>query len=372
MKNILIILSILLTIPSFGQVSFSNGNTSLEITGGIISVYNYRFYDSTETDHKKNNFALKTMRLGFDVRRRNIEYSLEMDMANILTQTTDPSNPALLDASITYKGLPVEIIAGYQKLPYSHESQVTAFNTPYLQRPEMLRGSVFSRRDVGVTLHKDFWQQKINVYGGVYSGQGELSLNSDNDKSGNPEYASRVDFSYPAKMKYREVDEVHVPFPIIQVGFNGRYMKKALNSGADYSLFTINGEKFTYGMDVTAEYKGISFQWETHQLQINPVDRTPLQGKPTNHYFAGGNMAQLSYHSLKLSSVFSLRYDDFNPNDIVIGDTHKTLCVGYNYLVGGSYRHCIKIQYFQRLADAESISVKGDNQLRIGWQYRFK
>jgi len=86
----------------------------------------------------------------------------------------DGENPGLMDAYVKYKGLKfIDIQVGYGKTPYSRNSLVPFFLSPYWQRAQITRGDIFSRRDIGVTLSQSFWKQRINVYGGIYNGIGE-------------------------------------------------------------------------------------------------------------------------------------------------------------------------------------------------------
>ncbi|RYZ30006.1 MAG: hypothetical protein EOP49_40155, partial [Sphingobacteriales bacterium] len=182
---------------SQAQLTLTNGNHTLEISGGISSYYNSRPLKDGEDDRKKDRFKLRDAQIQLEGRIGNTwEYELQMDFADQAANANgadfDPENPGLMDAYVIYKGLGfVNIQAGYGKIYYSRSSMTPFVYSPFWQRAELTRGSIFSQRDVGVTVMKDFWNQRINAYAGIYSGLGELSLNGDNDASGQPEYAAR-------------------------------------------------------------------------------------------------------------------------------------------------------------------------------------
>lgn len=394
MRELKYILTSFLTIvftcsESFSQLTISNGNNVLEISGSVSSFYNYRVLKPGEFDRKKDRFKLRDAQIQLEGRIGNdIEYELQADLADMASGTSgvDPANPGLMDAHFMYKGLKfVNITAGYGKLHYSRSSMTSFIYSPYWQRSEFTRGELFSRRDIGVTLSKSYSKQRINVYAGAYTGLGELSIQGNNDPSGQPEYVGRVDFAYPSRYRYQDIDIRHVPIPMFAIGFNGRYANKTLSNGSlfpafavgDYGWRVINGKKYTYGMDVSFQYKGLSAQFEIHQLKAMPKDSTSFlyQGynlSQTNGYIlAGGYQAQLNYFSKKLKTIVSARYEDFNLNDLAQG-TNQRLSFAVAYQIDG-FKSMIKLQYFNILKEESSVApLTWNEQFRIGWQLLFK
>lgn len=391
------------------QVSISNGNHVLEITGAVSTFYNQRFFtdvpgnrinnDPKEPfDRKKNRFGLRDAQLQLEGRvGHDFEYELQVDFADFANTTDIGENPGVMDANFTYKGLKViEAIVGYQKLPYGRNSLVPFFYSPYWIRPELTRGEVFSRRDAGVTLTRNFWRQRVNVYGGAYSGMGEQLLSKfggDNDPSGSLEYVGRIDFSYPARYRYRDFDISHVPIPMFSVGVNARTVFRRFSSflpGDDYYLRVISGRKEIFGADASFQFQGFSAQFEFHQLKITPtnyIDPNPANGryredrgtktrkigdKPTNFFRSGGIVAQLSYYAKPLKTIFSTRYDNLNPNDLVTNNTEETLSFAAAYMING-YNAMLKAQYQMRLVDRKNPELQRiDDQLRVGMQFMFR
>jgi len=94
---------------SFAQVTISNGNHVLEISGSISTYYNDRHLKAGEEDQSKNRFKLRDAQIELEGRvGSDFEYGLKVDLAdmaaNNTTNTVDPENPGLMEASVLYKG----------------------------------------------------------------------------------------------------------------------------------------------------------------------------------------------------------------------------------------------------------------------------
>ncbi len=372
------------------QLTISNGVHNLEITGAISGYYNYRVLkpDATNQAMNKNRFRLRDAQIQIEGRvGRTWEYELQFDIADMASgaNVIDGENPGLMDAYVKYKGLRfVDIQVGYGKTPYSRNSLVPFFLSPYWQRAQITRGDIFSRRDIGLTLSQSFWKQRINLYGGIYNGLGELSLRGDNDATGSVEYIARADFAYPARFRYQEIDTRHVPIPMFQIGFNGRYTKRNLPdggtfpafSGGEYGLRVLDGERYVYGMDATFMYKGFSGAFEIHQYRGQPRLATNplLQGLPeeqTERFFmAGGWVGQLNYFFKKYKTIVSVRYETLDLNDLISGRSER-LSFALAYQING-FNSMIKFQYFNILKEESIDPLRWTEQFRIGWQFMFR
>lgn len=388
MKNIYVILGLLWSVVSIGQVTLTSPSNSLEISGVLAADYNYRWLRNPGLvpDYQKNKPELATARLKFEGRSgRNYEYTFQVDLGALAFSTSPGEFPALLDANFVYRNRLVDLTMGYQKLPYSRFSLTPFSYQPYWQRPEISRGYMFSRRDVGITLSKEFWNDRIAVFGGAYSGMGEYIVTAltggDGDANGKPEYTGRAEINYPYKIKYREVYETHdVQTPSVCLGFNGRYVERTKSfpyGTTDFDLLVVSGKKRTIGMDVAAQYRGFSGVFEIHQVQVTPADQADIDrfllGKQTNYFRAGGLALQLAYYCKKWKSGVLVRYDELIPNDLRPNYTAKNLSFVYNYMLNG-YKSMLRIQYWNRLNHDPLSAIPQkmkDNQVRIGWQFGF-
>lgn len=370
------------------QFTFSNGENSMTISSRF-SMYAQRrlILDSGQVSRKKDLMNINRLQLVLKGNRgKHIKYDATFDIAALIIKANDPQNPAILDANATYTGFKAfDVIAGWGKVPYSRQNQVSFFESAFWHRPEITGGILFSRRDAGVTLHKNFFHKLINLYGGVYTGLGEATLTNGNDPSGGVEYISRADFSYPTRYKYTEIDISHSVVPMFSLGVNGRYAKKILPAGTSFAALSngefgskvINGEKYTYGADFAFQYQGFSFQAEIHQLKNVMQDSLdanlqPIQGRilpvafTNKTFYSGGAFVQANYHSKKLKSAFCVRYEQMNLNNFVEGEQRR-LSFAYAYMLKGT-KSMVKVSFYT-IDSKEVIDPFGFRQeIRLGWQ----
>lgn len=369
-------------VSASAQISLTDSKNSLEFSGVMGVLYNYRFYQnpSTNTDFSKNTFSLSTARIKMEGKKgRNWEYQFQFDLARLSNQ--DPGEfPAILDANCTYNG-PITVTMGFQKLPYSRSSLVPFQFQPYWQRAEIARGYIFSRRDVGVTLEKSFWKQRAKIQAGVYSGQGEYILTAitggDGDPSGKPEFVGRAEVSWPGRYRYSEVfDTRHVPYPMIAIGANGRYTQRSssIKGVTDFDLKFVQGKKYVYGLDIAAQYMGLSALFEIHQLKMFPTgqDTNFLRARQTTYFRAGGYIAQLAYYAKRIKSGFLIRYDNLVPSDLIPNYLVSNVSFCYDYMVKGT-KSMLRLQYIKRTGP-ENLAVPSkflDDVVKVGWQFAF-
>jgi len=390
--NLVMVVTILVSLSQLGfsQISWNNGVHSMELTGGISAYYNHRFMKPDETRLNKNRHRLRDAQLQIEGRyKRSIEYEFQVDFADLAGSANGPvdgENPGLMDAYVKFKVFEaLDVQVGYGKTPYSRSSLVPFIYTPYWQRVEMVRGDLFPRRDVGVTLISSFWKQRIMIQAGAYNGIGELSLRGDNDASGQPEFIGRVDIAWPSRYRYRDIDDRVSPVPMFNLGMNARYTDRTMPAGqtlipgslGEYGVRIIDGEKTGYGFDVSAQYMGFSAQFELHQFILRPSSPNNalfLGTSPELHQGfvrSGGYYGQLNYFSRKWNSIFSARYESFNINDLADGELQR-LSVAIAYQIRG-YDTMIKVQYFDVFNEEVLIDeLRWTEQIRFGVQHTFR
>jgi hypothetical protein len=372
----------------FSQVTLINGNHILEISGSISTYYNQRWLKPGEIEKDKNRFALRDAQFQFEGRIGNTwQYEFQADLADFVSNTTgqpDAENPGLMEANVVYKGLKfVEVKMGYGKLPYSFQSIVPFVHSPYWQRAEIARGDYFSRRDVGITVSKSLFKNKLNIDAGAYTGLGEKSLIGENDASGSLEYIGRAMFCYPARYRYRMIDINHSVIPLFAIGINGRFTNRNLPIGntfppgstGEFGIKMINGEKYVYGADATFQYKGFSMQVEAHQIKGIPNDTLSslLMGTPKSfnkgYFLAGAFVAQASYYIKTASTVFSFRFENLNINDLNEGYTERySAACAFRFKKSNAM---LKMQYYFFGKEEAQADIKFNQQLRVGYQINF-
>jgi hypothetical protein len=354
MRKIILIpaLSLLLLLigsDAFSQFTLGYGKANLEITGATTMYFNYRIQKSP-TDSKANNlFSLRDAQIGLEGRYgRAWKFEFQADIADMIKGSSDPENPGLMDANATWMA-------------------------PKYFRAEIAGGSVFSRRDAGVTLQGKFYKQLLNVYFGVYTGMGEGVIKLGNDRGGKPEYIARVDFSYPIRNRYEDFDRNNSPVPSFCVGVNARYTEKTNSVIDNYTLAVIGGKKYTYGAELSVKYHGLSLQGEIHQLTVYPTDSTRLGGYDTKYFRAGGYYVQLSYYCRPAKMAAALRFDELNQTDLQPGYGRRLtagLCYfprGYNTMIRFNYTHILSEENVPGYSPG-----KWTDQFRLGFQYLFR
>jgi hypothetical protein len=359
---------------SFAQYSLNKGWNNLEISGSTQLFYNYRFYKPEEKDRKKNRFELDYAQINFKgVASKKFRYAIELNPVGFYN-AEDPDNGFVNEATVSYRtpNQLFEIKAGYQKIPFSRYSLLSREDLSFLQRPELARGDVFTRRDMGVVLKTTFWEQKIAIYTSVFNGTGELTLQGDNDASGNVEVAGRVELNYPSPMDETSIDKQDITQPVVAIGVNARHSDKVTEEDiSEYGFKTIVGTKTGVGADIAAKYRGWVASFEIVNFTMTPDDTasTFLNGKPTNYFKAGGMIAELSYYVKKLRTAFAIRYDDFNPNDLTVKDTRKNISGSIAHYMQGNTT--LRLHYWHRLDLEATNKPWADDQIRLAWLLQF-
>jgi hypothetical protein len=374
----------------------SDANT-LQIAGRVSGFYEYRMLKSGITNLSHNGFAVKDFDLDiFGKTANKFEYEFQVSLVDLVTAAAtgnnangngNPQNPGFKAAYLQYKGWPVHIKFGYDKVPYSQGSMSDVYGTPMWSHANLFGGDLFSRRDFGVTLNSQLLKNRINLYAGGYSGLGENFFEYGNDASGKLEFIGRAEFSYPGKMKYNIIDDENSPVPQFRIAVNARYTDKTQPAGHSiytdapdapgaYGLRVIDGKRLVYGGDAIIMYRGLSATFEAHMLQLQPTSSTDPLFEATPHSFnngkvnAGGFVTGLNYNFQKIKSVFSVQYEDFNANDLIKGE-QSWLYIAYAYKVSG-FNSVLKAEYYiPTQEDGNSNPLKYTGQLRIGYQLVF-
>jgi len=172
---------------------FKSGNSFMQIAGRISAFYGYRVLKPGYTDLKHDGFYPQDCDLDIlGKTKQDFVYEIHVSLLDIVSAAAvgntpnlqtqnntfvnpNSENPGIKAAYISYEGdkVPFHIKLGYDKLPYSQGSMSDNYNTPFWTHPILFGGDLFSRRDMGLTLSKSLWKQRVNIYGGMYSGVGE-------------------------------------------------------------------------------------------------------------------------------------------------------------------------------------------------------
>ena len=400
MKKIyVLILAIAALLPAscFAQFTFTNGNNSLQLSGYVVAFYQYRPQfagDPKAGNYKKNTFDLDDAR--FNMRgfvRGGLNFNIELNFADIIAfagNINDQTAVPLTEAWVGYNNPYLNIKAGYFKLPFSPSSMIDKIPSPFLARSTIANGTYFSRRDAGVMVFRDFWHQRISLYAGIVSGNGELILIGKSDPNGKPEYFGRVELS-TAYYRHEELDKRNLVIPIARIGADIRYNDKTTFAGdgtgvSAYStgnVMTIDGKKISYGADAAFMWHGFSAQFEMDWSNNVARPGTPLAEQlasyNTKYFKNGGYLVQANYYNRKLRSAFAVRYDEFNPSDLAgvyasngsfSGEQQRTVTFGYNFFAL-PYNLTLKFHYALRFKQPDTGIKWKEDEFRGGFQYTF-
>ncbi len=412
MKKLLVftLLAGAISYTSFGQSTFSeftdnpssftlsSDKNTLQI-GGRISFYGEdRFLKSGYNNLDHNGFVIKDIDLDLLGKTASkFSYELHYSLIDIIAAANTeniyvPNNPGydnsgIKAAYIQYDGFKIKIKVGIDKIPFSQSNLQHEHETPFWSHPTLTGGTLFSRRDIGLTLSTRLLKDKINLYAGMYSGMGENFIEYGQDQSGKFEYAGRAEFCYPSKMGYNEIDEENSPIVHFRVAGNVRYEDKIGPEGTGlngmyqdavgtYNTRLFDGYRTIYGGDAIIKYRGISATFEDDIMNMRPQSQSdPLfngtpysvnKGKVT----AGGWIADLNYNWQKIRTVFSAGYEYTNVNDLIPGHMeYLTLAIAYKV---NSFNSCAKLEYYiPTQEDLGSDPLKWTGQIRLGYQIVF-
>ena len=169
------------------------------------------------------------------------------------------------------------------------------------------------------------------------------------------------------------MDLVQLQVPVIAFGIDARYANKQSYTSLTGDTTTVfDGQKMSSSGNVDFLYKGFTAHAEYLRMKMIPRYNASgdLYGKPTTYYMGGGMVASINYLIKPIKTMVAIRYDQYNPNDIVIGDTESTISYAINYMFDNQ-RALIKAQYWQRLQDPNATSLWKPSEFRIGLQVKF-
>ncbi len=309
----------------------------------------------------KANFLLQDLRLGIEGAQGIwLDYKIQMDVANFLYS---PKLNPLQDAKIDFD-LPDQfnIIAGYQALPFSLNSIVGFRHSPFFQRSTLADGTLFVRRDMGLLLQKKAFKERFHGYAGVFGGSGKINPFHPN---GGISVVARAGLSFPARLRYDEIDIRQSPFPRVSFGANVLYTSQRTDSLIFGLPLLVNGKKRVIGVDVSFAYQSFSFQAEWNYAHISPSENSAGYKNP---YHVSGGFCSGNYYFRPIRTTLAFRYETyqvFQPDTEVVNASR----VAVNYFLDQSYRRIIRLDYcFHSTYEEENLRSGLGKGVRLGLQ----
>ena len=352
MKRSLVCLLTFLWVCSGGVaragLSIGDEDNNAEILGWVRAFYNYRF-GAEPGEREANRFAVDQARIGLKGRvLSDFRFEFEVEMGGGEVEAKDFW--AAYEPADWF-----QLRVGQFKVPYSRGRMTRERNQLFTKRADLIQDFV-PGRDIGVGIRSRLLEKKLELYTGVFTGNGQNEFRDDG--KGKPLVSARVAVSPLGRFRYRAGDLERSPRPKVSFGINLAWSDDDVVD-PDGFLRTIEGEKLLYGADVAFKYRGFYAQAEVHHANFWPDEGREFR--------AGGFMVQAAYLVLAPWLEVAVRYDEFNPTDRVRLNTQRTITYGLNYYVRG-HRAKVQVNYFQRL-DLDRTGEKWkEDELRVLFQ----
>ncbi|MDX2286440.1 MAG: porin [Bacteroidia bacterium] len=285
---------------------------------------------------------LRDLRLGIEgTRSGKWEYKFQLDAANFFN---DSLRNAVIDAHITLD-LPdqFDIIAGYQLLPFSRNSIIGFRHSPFYQRSLLSDNTLFSRRDLGITLRKQAHFDHLAGYLGVYQGTGRIL--PELGRNAGISVAARGEFAFPVRFRHEEIDLRISPMPRGVIGVNVLGSTHRRDSVRFLQPFMTRGAKWLAGIDAAFCYRGLSLQAEMLWAIVRPRPAQQTLGDiPLNYETAGGYLSG-NYYFKALNSLLAFRYERFAAMPLPESRQAASARAAWNFLISNDLKRMLRVEY---------------------------
>lgn len=358
MKRLILVLLLIFSATSsgFSQFVLEYPNGELEIEGRIRAEYNKRFYFEGDNNFRKDRMFIGQARVKFEGKMfKDFGYEMTLEV-----RSYDAGSIAK-DLYINYSPVPEFLVQfGQFKTPFSKQ-QLIAEEKLDLTNQCALTDEFVPGRDIGIMTNIETRDKKYSLRLGMFTGNAYNQ--KDDDSKGKPLFVGRIEASPFGTLMNSEGDLELSPKPLVMLGANFTHSDDNVNT-ADYPR-TIVGKKFMYGGDITFKYKGLYLNAEFDHAQLMP-DKAP-------NYKAGGYLVHASYfiRQLKLQPV--IEYNDYNPSDLTVDDSQRTIVFGLNFLPKSNHSIKLMLNYFYHLKMKESdVNPWARNEIRFLTQLLIK
>ncbi len=209
--------------------------------------------------------------------------------------------------------------------------------------------------DLGLMLHGDAWDNKLEYYAGVFNNAGFNRVDTNADFL----YLGRLVWNPIGQYGYQEADVNYSEHPAITVAASGGYMKQQITL-TQYAQA---------GFELGAKYRGFSFQGEGYYRNNNP--RFKKDYNDAGYYAQAGYLFKKRYEVAgRVSQVF-LGGQGSNNTFGALPNNKSEFTGGFNYYI---FQHDLKLQadYSYLTTQTEkSYGTTGDHRLRVQMQAWF-
>ena len=298
---------------------FTSDDATLGI-GGLLQVQGEGGDRGDErfTDDKDRIYLRRARINASGVLLKEFDYRVELDLAGSLSNVTG-LRAQLTDGYVTWKRFPVAMFrAGQFKTPYGFEQLYSDARLFTIERT-LASDRLTQSRQVGAMVLGELPGQVLTWSAGAFNGSGQNNNFNDNDAF---LWVGRV----AATPWLGKIAEKDASVSVGVDGFTSRDTSVTVPSESGLGS-SFAGHRRSWGADT--------------QLHAGPVDvwaeyfRTifePSSEKPAAKFRASGWYVLGAVYFLPRAQAV-VRYDAFDPSDLVAGNTRRTWTVGANYLL---------------------------------------
>ncbi len=236
----------------------------------VISGYaQFHFEYLRESGENDATFRVRRARLSFagNIASKKLTYKLQLDFVKFRDEL-------LLDAFMNYKFFDeLEIRFGQFTIPYIRQHLISSSAQEFVDRSlasvEFINGQdvdsdkdgipdklTKNGRDIGLMVHGQALQKKLEYQGGIFNGDGTNTINASTDFL----YAGRVAYNVLGEYGYEEGDYERSETPAVFIGGSGNYNRRDLSK-----------DKVTqFGAETGLKYKGLAAQGEFFFRNLRP------------------------------------------------------------------------------------------------------
>jgi hypothetical protein len=353
-----------MSLSASGQITFVKGDNAIELSG-VLNSY-FRTFDPAQ-GNPVSAFDLRDARLKISGEHHpRFKYVFTLDFAEVNDETR--LDYFIIDAYVNID-LPnmFDAYVGFQRLPISRNSNVSAFASVFSRRPPMSGGALYNRRGMGAMFRKKMAHNRVSFHAGVFDANG--AVRNINGKQISLAYVARADFAFPSRVRFEDVDVRHSPNPLFAFGMNFLYSKHSEEQEVELFPLYIDGQKTLGAIDFAFMFQGISLQAEVTRAWLERDD--DAEDGLAGSFVSQGMHVSLNYYYKAIKSVFAARFETFNPNSVLYDAPFNVMTFGYNYLVQGSQDVVIRTDFRYFLNDDISDTPYNEYTWNLGLQFSF-
>lgn len=278
-----------------------------------------------------DRFLIRRARLGANGRfMEDFDFKIEGDFGNNSISGRSGYSAQITDVFINYNRYSfANIKLGQFKTPFGYEQLQPDTKILTVER-SLPNDRLTSSRQIGLGVSGDFFEKRLGYSVGAFNGNGVNNGFNDNDHF---LYAGRVTAT-PLTVKISEQDLKW------NVGFNALSSHDASVSssgfGFDSTPLTVatdnlfGGERTAIGFDTQVTFAGAELQFEYLRGHYSPANDLP-----ESSFDAEGFQVTAAYFVVPKYLQALVKYETFNPNTGVDGDSTDLWTFGINYCIKG-------------------------------------